>query len=142
VLKLATTWKLGKCFIFLFPFDLYIESANSCIDRGSWRNTVVGQGTKLDNMVQIAHNVIIGNHCLIAAQCGIAGSTTVGDFVFIGGQSGIAQHLTIGSNVQIAAKSGIITNVPANSKVGGIPAVPLMQYHRQTLTLKHLSNKN
>lgn len=82
--------------------------------------------------IQVAHNVEIGKHCLICAQSGIAGSTKIGDFCLIGGQVGIAQHLEIGDHVQIAAKSGVLSNVGAGERIGGVPAVPIQQFHRQT----------
>ncbi len=74
----------------------------------------------------------IGEHCLICAQSGVAGSTKIGSFVLVGGQVGIAQHLQIGDRAQIAAKSGVISNVAPGGKVGGVPAVPIQQFHRQT----------
>lgn len=114
--------------------------ANCTIDRGSWRDTVIGEGTKVDNLVQIAHNVQIGKHCLIAAQTGIAGSTNVGDFCLIGGQVGIAQHLNIGFGVHIAAKSGVMHDLNDKTKYGGVPAVELRQFHKQTLKLRQLAN--
>ena len=80
--------------------------ANSTVDRGSWRDTVIGDGTKIDNLVQIGHNVHIGNSCLICAQVGIAGSTTLGQGVQVGGQAGVAQHLYVGDAARIAAKWG------------------------------------
>ena len=92
--------------------------ANCTIDRGSWRHTEIGQGTKIDNLVQVGHNVKIGSHCLVAAQTGIAGSTVIGDRCLIGGQVGIAQHLSIGSGVQIAAKSGVMSDLEAHKKYG------------------------
>ena len=92
--------------------------ANCCVDRGSWRDTVIGAGTKIDNLVQIGHNVVIGQHCLVAAQSGIAGSTIVGDRCLIGGQVGVAQHLTIGAGAQIAAKSGVMSDLEENRKYG------------------------
>ncbi|ETV89039.1 UDP-3-O-[3-hydroxymyristoyl] glucosamine N-acyltransferase, variant 1 [Aphanomyces astaci] len=104
--------------------------ANTTIDRGSWRNTIIGVGTKMDNLIQIGHNVHIGQGCVLAAQTGIAGSTTLGNRVYVGGQVGITQHLTIGDNVRIAAKSGVMHNLPSNATYGGVPAMPIMQYRR------------
>ncbi len=86
--------------------------------------------------------MVIGRHCLIAAQTGIAGSTDIGDGVLIGGQTGIAQHLKIGAKAQIAAKSGVMTHLLAGHKYGGVPAVPILQFHRQTLLLRRKTRKN
>lgn len=113
--------------------------ANTTVDRGSWRDTVIGRGTKIDNQVQVGHNVTIGSGCLICAQTGIAGSCSLGDRVLIGGQVGIAQHLTIGNSARIAAKSGVVRHVPENASVGGYPAVPAARWHRQTVVLAALS---
>ncbi len=82
--------------------------ANSTIDRGANRDTIIGEGTKIDNLVQIAHNVVIGRHCVIVSQVGISGSTELGDFVVAGGQAGITGHLRIGMGAQIAAQSGVM----------------------------------
>jgi UDP-3-O-[3-hydroxymyristoyl] glucosamine N-acyltransferase len=113
--------------------------ANTTIDRGSTRTTFIGEGTKIDNLVQIAHNVIIGRHCIIAAQVGIAGSTTLGDFVAIGGQAGIAPHLTIGSKAQIAGASGVTRNVPAGERWAGFPARPSKKFFRQYKVMEKLA---
>lgn len=96
--------------------------ANSTIDRGANRDTIIGEGTKIDNLVQIAHNVVIGRHCVIVSQVGISGSTEFGDFVVAGGQAGITGHLKIGMGAQIAAQSGVMADVEAGAKVGGSPA--------------------
>ena len=98
--------------------------ANVTVDRATFGRTLVKQGTKVDNLVQIAHNVTVGEHCILVAQVGIGGSTTIGHHVMIGGQTGLADHLTIGDQVMIAAKAGVIRNVEPNQVVGGIPAMP------------------
>ncbi|HEX8165116.1 MAG TPA: UDP-3-O-(3-hydroxymyristoyl)glucosamine N-acyltransferase [Beijerinckiaceae bacterium] len=113
--------------------------ANSTIDRGSSRDTVIGAGTKIDNLVQIAHNVTIGKHCLIVAQVGIAGSTTLEDFVAVGGQTAIAPHLHLGKGVQIAADAGVMTDVPAGGKWGGSPARPMRHFFREYHAVKKLA---
>ncbi|MFL5154282.1 MAG: UDP-3-O-(3-hydroxymyristoyl)glucosamine N-acyltransferase [Microvirga sp.] len=110
--------------------------ANSTIDRGSGRDTLIGEGTKIDNLVQIAHNVTIGKHCVIVAQVGIAGSTTLEDFVAVGGQTAIAGHLRLGQGVQIAADAGVMTDVPAGEKWGGSPARPMRHFVREYHVVK------
>ena len=95
---------------------------NNTIDRGSISNTIIGDGSFLDNQVHIGHNVKIGKNCIITGQVGFAGSSTIGDNVMIGGQSGISGHLTIGNNVQIGGGSGVIKSIPSNTKVMGYPA--------------------
>ncbi|CAI5716641.1 unnamed protein product [Hyaloperonospora brassicae] len=115
--------------------------ANCTIDRGSWRNTVVGKHCKLDNLIQLGHNVQLGTGCVIAAQTGIAGSTTLGNNVHIGGQVGVAQHLKIGDNVRIAAKSGVMNHLESNATYGGSPAVPIMEYRRQMVQLRRLGKR-
>jgi UDP-3-O-[3-hydroxymyristoyl] glucosamine N-acyltransferase len=112
--------------------------ANTCIDRGSGPDTIIGAGTWIDNLVQIGHNVVLGKGCIIVAQVGISGSTKLGDFVVVGGQAGIAGHLTIGSGAQVAAKSGIISNIEAGAVVGGYPAQPLRDWHRQSVILARM----
>lgn len=98
--------------------------ANSTLDRARFSRTVVGRGTKIDNLVQIAHNVRIGRQCLITAQVGIAGSTTLGDHCVLGGQSGVAGHLTLGDRVKLGAQAGLFEDVPADGFMNGTPAVP------------------
>lgn len=99
--------------------------ANSCIDRARFGKTVVGQGTKIDNLVQIAHNVEIGKHCLIVAQSGIAGSTRIGDYVTVAAQSGIGGHLEIASHVVLAAQAGALKSIPTAGAYMGTPARPI-----------------
>lgn len=109
--------------------------ANSCIDRGAWDDTVVGENTKIDNQVQIAHNVHIGRNCVAAAHTGISGSTHIGDGVAFGGRAGVADHITIGSGAQIAAAAGVMKDIPAGETWGGYPAKPLRQWMRETAWL-------
>ncbi len=102
--------------------------ANCTIDRGSFNDTVIGENTYIDNLVHIAHNVSIGNHCIIAGQCGFAGSADIGNYVHIGGQTGIAGHIKINDRVKIAAKSGVIRNISSNETVMGYPAININKY--------------
>jgi UDP-3-O-[3-hydroxymyristoyl] glucosamine N-acyltransferase len=113
--------------------------ANTTIDRGANRDTVIGEGTKIDNLVQIGHNVTIGRHCVVVSQVGISGSTDLGDFVAAGGQAGITGHLKIGMGAQIAAQSGVMTDVPAGQRFGGSPAKPMRDYMRAVATLDRLA---
>lgn len=110
--------------------DVEIGSGTT-IDRAALGETVIGEGTKIDNLVQIAHNVRVGKHCLLVSQSGIAGSTDLGDYVVMAGQTGATGHLKIGSGVQIAAKSAVFSDIPENTKVRGIPAVPWREYSRR-----------
>ncbi|MEA2906596.1 MAG: UDP-3-O-[3-hydroxymyristoyl] glucosamine N-acyltransferase [Alphaproteobacteria bacterium] len=115
--------------------------ANTTIDRGAIRDTVIGEGTKIDNLVQIAHNVTIGRHCLLAGQVGISGSTTVEDGVIMGGQAGIADHLTVGAGAMLAAKTGLMTGVPAGERWAGAPGRPIRQWLREVATLERLARQ-
>jgi UDP-3-O-[3-hydroxymyristoyl] glucosamine N-acyltransferase len=114
--------------------------ANCAIDRGATGDTVIGAGTVIDNLVQIGHNVRLGRSCVLSGQVGIAGSTVLGDRVMVGGQAAISDHLTIGSDARIAGKSGVMRDVEPGGKVGGYPAVPVRQWHRQTAGLLSLFN--
>lgn len=112
--------------------------ANTTIDRGTFEDTIIGEGSKIDNLVQIAHNVKIGRHCLIAAQCGVAGSTSIGDMSQLGGSVGIADHIVIGKCVQIAAGSGVMNDIPDGEKWGGSPARPFKQWFREVAALRNI----
>jgi UDP-3-O-[3-hydroxymyristoyl] glucosamine N-acyltransferase len=100
--------------------------ANTTVDRSRFERTSVGEGTKIDNLVQVGHNVVIGKHCMICALVGIAGSVTLGDYVVVGGQCGLAGHLTVGSGAMIAAKSGVKDDIPPKTSVWGSPSLPLL----------------
>jgi UDP-3-O-[3-hydroxymyristoyl] glucosamine N-acyltransferase len=100
--------------------------AGTTIDRARFGVTSIGEGTKVDNLVQIGHNVIIGRHCIVCAQVGIAGSVTIGDYVVIAGQVGLAGHLTVGSGAMIAAKTGVKDDIPPKTSVWGSPSNPLL----------------
>jgi UDP-3-O-[3-hydroxymyristoyl] glucosamine N-acyltransferase len=112
--------------------------ANTAIDRGMLGSTVIGEGSKLDNLVHVAHNVVIGRHCIITGQVGFAGSTRLGDYVVIAAQSGIADHLNIGNQVTIGAKSGVMNDIADGGKVLGYPAVPDRQAKRQMIAVQQL----
>lgn len=112
--------------------------ANTTIDRGAMSDTVIGEGTKIDNQVQIAHNVRIGRHCAIAAQCGLSGSVTLGDFVLLGGRVGVADHVSLGAGAQLAAASGVMHDVPAGERWGGAPAQPMRDFFREVNTIRNL----
>lgn len=113
--------------------------ANATIDRGAGPDTIIGAGSRIDNLVQLGHNVQIGKACVIVAQTGISGSTKFGDFVMTGGQSGFAGHLTIGSGARIGAQSGVMRDVPPKSELMGTPAVPIKKFMRQVATLAKLT---
>jgi UDP-3-O-[3-hydroxymyristoyl] glucosamine N-acyltransferase len=112
--------------------------ANSTIDRSRFEKTAVGEGTKIDNLVQIGHNVVIGSHCLLCGQVGIAGSTTLGDYVVVGGQCGVAGHLNVGSGAMIAAHSGVKDDIPAKTTVWGSPSLPLLLEQKLTILRNRL----
>jgi UDP-3-O-[3-hydroxymyristoyl] glucosamine N-acyltransferase len=126
---------VGRC---LIGDDIEI-GANTCIDRGSVDDTVIGSGTKIDNLVHIAHNVRIGARCLIMAQAGIAGSVQVEDDVIIGGQAGISDHLTIGRGARLLVQSGHIADVPAEATMFGYPARAHRQFLRAQVAMYRLS---
>ena len=112
--------------------------SNTTIDRAVFDSTIISKNSFIDNLVQIAHNVCIGEDAIIAAQTGIAGSTIIGDRVVIGGQTGISGHLNIGNNVQIAGKSGVTKNIPDNSIIAGFPAVDIKKWKISTIKLNKL----
>ncbi|WP_096175477.1 UDP-3-O-(3-hydroxymyristoyl)glucosamine N-acyltransferase [Cohaesibacter sp. ES.047] len=115
--------------------------ANSTIDRGANRDTIIGEGTKIDNQVQIGHNVEVGRHCVLVSQVGVSGSSKLDDFVAIGGQSGVAGHIRIGMGAQIAAVSVVKDDVPVGARYGGVPAKPVKTWFREMAALKRLAEK-
>ena len=115
--------------------------ASTCIDRGAWDDTVIGEGSKIDNLVQIAHNVRLGRFCLLAAQTGISGSVTVGDGAVFGGRAGIADHLVVGAGARIAAAAGVMKDVPPGEMWVGTPARPIRRFMRETAWLARQAQK-
>lgn len=116
--------------------------ANSTIDRGALDDTVIGAGTRIDNLVMIAHNVRVGRACVLVAQCGISGSTVLEDHVVLAGQAGLIGHLRIGKGSRIGAKAGVMSDLPPNSEVVGAPARPAREFFRETATLRRLAREN
>jgi UDP-3-O-[3-hydroxymyristoyl] glucosamine N-acyltransferase len=113
--------------------------ANTTIDRGGSRDTVIGEGSKIDNLVQIGHNVEIGRHCVVVAQTGISGSVTLGDFVVLGARVGVNNHVVIGEGAQIAAVSVVNDDVPAGARWGGTPAKPVRLWFREMKLLEKMA---
>ena len=113
--------------------------ANTTIDRGSGPDTVIAQGCRIDNLVQIAHNVRVGRGSVIAAQSALAGSARVGEFVQIAGQVGVADHRTVGDGVRLAGQTGVTRDIEPGGTYGGTPAVPIRQWHRQSAHLARLA---
>lgn len=116
--------------------------ANSTVDRGTLKDTIIGEGTKIDNLVQIGHNVIIGRHCVIVAQSGIAGSAELGDFVVMGAHSGVLGHVKVGSGAQIAGMGHVKTDVAPGARMGGTPARPFKDWAREVAAVRRLALKS
>jgi UDP-3-O-[3-hydroxymyristoyl] glucosamine N-acyltransferase len=115
--------------------------ANTAIDRGAIRDTVIGEGTKIDNLVQIAHNVEIGRHCVIAAHTGISGSCTIEDYVMMGGRVGLADNITIGTGAMIGATAAVMNDIPAGEKWVGAPAMPAKEFFKSVAVLRKLARR-
>ncbi|HET9228276.1 MAG TPA: UDP-3-O-(3-hydroxymyristoyl)glucosamine N-acyltransferase [Thermoanaerobaculia bacterium] len=116
--------------------------ANSTIDRATLGETRIGEGTKIDNLVQVGHNVQTGRHCILCGQAGIAGSTQLGNYVVLAGQAGVSGHIKLGDGVQVAAKSAALTSVEPKTQVAGIPAVELRKWRRQAVMIARLEEMN
>ncbi|XP_010240948.1 PREDICTED: probable UDP-3-O-acylglucosamine N-acyltransferase 2, mitochondrial isoform X2 [Nelumbo nucifera] len=115
--------------------------ANTCIDRGSWRDTVIGDHSKIDNLVQVGHNVVIGKCCMLCGQVGIAGSVTMGDYVTLGGKVAVRDHVSITSKVRLAANSCVTKDITEPGEYGGFPAVPINEWRRQVATHRWILKK-
>ncbi len=123
--------------------DVIIEDdveigANSTVDRARFNRTIIGEGTKIDNLVQIGHNVVIGKHCIICAQVGISGSAVLEDYVILGGQAGVVGHIKVGKGVKSGARAGITSNVEPGLFINGFPAIPYMQERRLQVLQRRL----
>ncbi|TQD91902.1 hypothetical protein C1H46_022507 [Malus baccata] len=115
--------------------------ANTCVDRGSWRDTVVGDHSKIDNLVQIGHNVVIGKNCILCGLVGIAGSVTIGDYVTMGGRVAVRDHVSIVSKVRLAGMSCVTKDITEPGDYGGFPAVPAHQWRRQVTNYSRTSKQ-
>jgi UDP-3-O-[3-hydroxymyristoyl] glucosamine N-acyltransferase len=116
--------------------------ANSTVDRGRLGDTVMGEGTKIDNLVQIGHNTVTGRHCMLAGQAGVSGSVILGDFVIIAGGVGVADHVTIGDRARVAGHAGVAHDLEGGRDYGGIPARPIRQWHKEGLLIAKLARKD
>ncbi|HEX3710254.1 MAG TPA: UDP-3-O-(3-hydroxymyristoyl)glucosamine N-acyltransferase [Pseudolabrys sp.] len=116
--------------------------AGTAIDRGAIHDTVIGEGSKIDNLVQIGHNALIGRHCILVAQVGISGSVTIGDYAMLGGKVGVADHNDIGERAMVAAGSRVISSIPAGERWGGYPARPRMEWLRGEASLRKLAGRD
>lgn len=113
--------------------------ANSTVDRGFMMDTTIGEGTKIDNLVQIAHNVTLGRHCIVVSQSGIAGSARLGDHVIMGAHSGVSEHVTVGDGAQIAGMAHVKDDVAARARMGGTPARPFNEWAKEVAAVRRLS---
>lgn len=114
--------------------------ACTCVDRGAWDDTVIGENSKIDNQVQIAHNVRLGRNCILAGQVGLAGSVVVGDGAMFGGGAGVADHITIGAGALISAAAGVMHDVPAGERWAGAPAKPVRQFMRESAWVSRMAS--
>jgi UDP-3-O-[3-hydroxymyristoyl] glucosamine N-acyltransferase len=115
--------------------------ANTTVDRGAFDDTVIGENTKIDNLVQIAHNVHVGRNCVMAAHTGISGSVTIGDGAQFGGRAGVADHVTIGAGARVGAAAGVMKDIPAGETWGGMPARPIRHWLKETAWLARMASR-
>ncbi len=130
--------KIPQTYAVIIQDDVEI-GANATVDRGSWRDTVIGKGSKIDNSVMVAHNVVMGCHCVVAGCTGIAGSITMGDYVTLGGHVGLRDGITIGDGASVAGKSAVAGDIPAGAQFAGAPAVEKRQFISEMMVLKRLA---
>jgi UDP-3-O-[3-hydroxymyristoyl] glucosamine N-acyltransferase len=121
--------------------DGVATDANAAVYRNVTGDAEIGSGCIIDNLVQIAHNVSLGQGCIIVAQAGISGSTRLEDHGVLGGQAGLSDHLKVGKGARVAAQGGVMRDIEPGGEVGGSPAVPIRQWHRQTLASRRLAKK-
>ena len=133
----SSYYRIPQIGIVVLEDDVEI-GANSCVDRAAIEVTRIGRGTKLDNLVQIAHNCQIGEDCMIVSQVGISGSAKIGNHVTLAGQVGVAGHLTIGDNVLVGAQSGVPSSLPANAAYSGTPAIPHREWLKSAMIVPRL----
>jgi UDP-3-O-[3-hydroxymyristoyl] glucosamine N-acyltransferase len=115
--------------------------ANTTVDRGAFNDTMLGENTKIDNLVQIAHNVRVGRNCVMAAHTGVSGSVTIGDGAQFGGRAGVADHVTIGAGARVGAAAGVMKDIPAGETWGGMPARPIRHWLKETAWLARMANR-
>jgi UDP-3-O-[3-hydroxymyristoyl] glucosamine N-acyltransferase len=117
--------------------------SGTTIDRGALGDTIIGEGSKLDNLVQVGHNVHIGRHCVLVSQVGVAGSSVIEDFAVLGGQVGVADHVHIGQGARLAARTALVSgqNIPGGQDYGGVPAKPVREWLREIHALRGLARR-
>ena len=115
--------------------------ANTCVDRGSWRDTVIGDHCKIDNLVQIGHNAVLGKACILCGQTALGGSSNLGDYVVMGGKSAVADHINVVSKVRLAAKAGVIKDITMPGDYAGFPAMPAQEWRKMQVRIRQIHKK-